>query len=311
MKTEVKEIDIKESNIIKRRELFNKRWDILEPSNDRNKTKNRCLTVISKMIEESKRNQHSDFGLMVFNSDDYIKDYCNEMSLILGTERNKVGFLGFEHDAVYKYVYSLDLNKEEDYKIFMWFLEVTINHDFKGFIDKDKLAINLLEALKISDAGIKILKENENYTLYPQRLEFLDDPLIIDNLMWLDEYPQAKDSFAKAIKEVEKKGNYRNIVDNLRFSLESLFQKLFQNKKSLENQKNNIGTYMKDNNVSPIISNMYIKLMDLYMKYNDDNAKHGDNIESIEIDYLIYLTGSFIRFILEIEKSKKELKLKK
>ena len=65
---------------------------------------------------------------------------------------------------------------------------------------------------------------------------------------------------------------------------------------------------MKNNNISPTISNMYIKLFDLYTIYNNDNAKHGDNITENEVDYLIYLTGSFIRLILQIEEEKMKVK---
>lgn len=52
---------------------------------------------------------------------------------------------------------------------------------------------------------------------------------------------------------------------------------------------------------------MYIKLIDLYATYNNNTAKHNDNVNEIEIDYIIYLTGSFIRFILLIEKNKSKI----
>lgn len=47
---------------------------------------------------------------------------------------------------------------------------------------------------------------------------------------------------------------------------------------------------------------MYITLMTYYCKYNNENAKHNDNVIDIEIDYCIYLTGSFIRMIILINK---------
>lgn len=47
---------------------------------------------------------------------------------------------------------------------------------------------------------------------------------------------------------------------------------------------------------------MYIKLLDLYATYNNNTAKHNAHLNEIEIDYIIYLTDSFIRFILLIKK---------
>ena len=47
--------------------------------------------------------------------------------------------------------------------------------------------------------------------------------------------------------------------------------------------------------------------MDLYTTYNNNSAKHNDNVNEIEIDYMLYLTGSFIRFILLIEKNKNRI----
>ena len=99
----------------------------------------------------------------------------------------------------------------------------------------------------------------------------------------------------------KKENNYRNIIDELRLSLEFFFKQIFNNEKSLENQKNNLGRYMNQKNISAEISNMYIKLIDLYTDYNNHTAKHEDKVEYVEINFMIYLTGNFIRFILLLE----------
>lgn len=165
------------------------------------------------------------------------------------------------------------------------------------------LAKELAESLKLSNANVIICKNGDNYELYPMDVELLSNKLVVDVLSWLNEYPNTKTSFSKALKIKKTPDKYRNIIDELRLSIEFLFQQLFNNNKSLENQKSNLGNYLKENNVSTEISNMYIKLIDLYATYNNNTAKHNDNVNEIEIDYIIYLTGSFIRFILLIEKT--------
>ncbi|MBP3597500.1 MAG: hypothetical protein J6J60_08955 [Clostridia bacterium] len=187
----------------------------------------------------------------------------------------------------------------------MYFLESALNHNYYAkSIDNKLLAIRLAEALKLSNANVIICKNENNYELYPIDVEFLSEKLVVDVLSWLHEYPNTKNSFSKALKIKKSPDKYRNIIDELRLSIEFLFKQLFNNNKSLENQKSNIGDYLNANNISVEISNMYVKLLDLYATYNNNTAKHNDNVNEVEIDYIIYLTGSFIRFILLIEKSK-------
>ena len=300
------EVKLNNDSIYIKRKAFYKRWNIIESNEDNNQIKIRCLSAITKILNIA--NRPSDFDISIYNNDDFLDDYCCEVSMILGIENKSDTFKNFELKDLYKYLLKLDLNKEDDYKRFLWYLEITLNYDFGRYIDKNELVNKVVEALKLSNANVKILKKENDYELYPIHIEFLDEPLVIDNLIWLDKYKITKEHFSSAVKMQRKKQNYRNIVDELRFSLESFFQQLFSNKKTLENQKNNIGEFLKNNNISTIISNMYIKLFDLYTVYNNDNAKHGDNITEQEIDYLIYLTGSFIRLVLQIEESKKEVK---
>lgn len=300
------EVKLNNDSIYIKRKAFCKRWNIIELNEDNNQIKIRCLSAITKILNIA--NRPSDFDISIYNNDDFLDDYCCEVSMILGIENKSDTFKNFELKDLYKYLLKLDLNKEDDYKRFLWYLEITLNYDFGRYIDKNELVNKVVEALKLSNANVKILKKENDYELYPIHIEFLDEPLVIDNLIWLDKYKITKEHFSSAVKMQRKKQNYRNIVDELRFSLESFFQQLFSNKKTLENQKNNIGEFLKNNNISTIISNMYIKLFDLYTVYNNDNAKHGDNITEQEIDYLIYLTGSFIRLVLQIEESKKEVK---
>ena len=300
------EVKLNNDSIYIKRKAFCKRWNIIELNEDNNQIKIRCLSAITKLLNIA--NRPSDFEISIYNKDDFLDDYCCEVSMILGIENRLNTFNNFELKDLYKFLLKLDLNNEDDYNMFLWYLEITLNYDFGRYIDKSKLVNKVVEALQLSNANVKILKKENDYELYPIHIELLDEPLVIDNLIWLDKYKITKEHFSSAVKMQRKKQNYRNIIDELRFSLESFFQQLFSNKKTLENQKNNVGEFLKNNNISTTISNMYIKLFDLYTVYNNDNAKHGDNITEQEIDYLIYLTGSFIRLVLQIEESKKEVK---
>lgn len=300
------EIQVANNSIYLKRKAFNKRWNIIESNEDNNQIKVRCLSAITKLLNIAKRSYGLDMSF--YDNVDFLDDYCCEVSMILGIDNKSNSFNKFELKDLYKFLWNLNLNNEDDYNKFLWYVEITLNYDFGRYIDKGELVNKVIEALKLSNANVKILKKEDSYELYPIHVEFLDIPLVIDNLIWLDRYNNTKKHFSNAVKMQRTKQNYRNIVDELRFSLESFFQQLFSNRKTLENQKNNVGEFLKNNNISPTISNMYIKLFDLYTIYNNDNAKHGDNITENEVDYLIYLTGSFIRLILQIEEEKMKVK---
>lgn len=300
------EIQVANNSIYLKKKAFNKRWNIIESNEDNNQIKVRCLSAITKLLNIAKRPYVLDMSF--YDNVDFLDDYCCEVSMILGIDNKSNSFDKFELKDLYKFLWNLNLNNEDDYNKFLWYVEITLNYDFGRYIDKGELVNKVIEALKLSNANVKILKKEDSYELYPIHVEFLDIPLVIDNLIWLDRYDNTKKHFSNAVKMQRTKQNYRNIVDELRFSLESFFQQLFSNRKTLENQKNNVGEFLKNNNISPTISNMYIKLFNLYTIYNNDNAKHGDNITENEVDYLIYLTGSFIRLILQIEEEKMKVK---
>lgn len=297
-KLKIKEIKItnKNSEFIRLKDGFNKRWNVQDGEENKNQLKNRCLSVICNAL-------NNIYGYDIRK--ETIIHFCSNIEIILGLPNSNNSWDNFNNTKLYKIINSFDLEHTEDYNTFMYFLESALNHSYyMESVDTKLLVCRIAEALKLSNANVIICKNANNYELYPIDVEFLSEKLVIDVLSWLDEYPNTKKSFSKALKIKKSPDKYRNIIDELRLSIEFLFKQLFNNSKSLENQKSNIGDYLKENNISVEISNMYIKLLDLYATYNNNTAKHNDNVNEIEIDYIIYLTGSFIRFVLLIEKSK-------
>lgn len=298
----LKEIKItnKNSKYLRIKTGFNKRWNIKDDEEDKEQLKNRCLAVINNYL-----NSISEY----YDRKYEISDFCSEIEIQLGLCSSNNDYDDFSRTKLFRMLNSLDLNTKENYNLFMYFIEIVLNYEYVHFEDEEinSFIIRIAEVLKISNANVMVCKNGNNYELYPMDTEFLSGALIVDVLSWLDEFEQSKKSFAKAIRTKRTESNYRGIIDELRLSIELLFKQLFKNEKSLENQTENIGRYFKENNISIEISNMYIKLMDLYTKFNNNNAKHNDNIKEIEIDYMIYLTGNFIRLIVLIEKSKQKL----
>ena len=296
------EITTENSKLLAQKDAFNRRWNIVDNMEKKEEFKTRCLTILDNEFYK-----HSpDNG--VFNDRiPYINDYCLDISSDLGISTKANTFDNFAHKDLYHYINKLKMDNIQDYKQFLIFLQLSLNYDYKGYILNEAIALRFAEAMKLCNINAKILNENGLYEIYPSDIDFLDKPLITDVLNWLNEFPDVKNNFSKALKTERRKVNYRNIVDDLRLSLELFLKNILNNNKPLEKQKSSIGDYFKNNNVSTEISNMYIVLIDYYAKYNDNHAKHNDCVVEIEIDYLIYLTSSFIRFIIIIEEQKKNV----
>ena len=46
---------------------------------------------------------------------------------------------------------------------------------------------------------------------------------------------------------------------------------------------------------------MYAKLLNLFAKYQNDKVKHAEKWAEPEVEFMIYLTGLFMRMLLELE----------
>lgn len=190
------------------------------------------------------------------------------------------------------------LLEEKDFKKFILGLEVifqmeSIESDYKYNFQED---IN--DAIVTSLVPIVLKEVGEDILFYPSGAKLLDEKLVNDNLDWLVDYPQSYSTFKNALVEYGIKGKERQVIDNMRLSLELLLKEILKNNKSIENQKNEVGKYLKERKVSTEISNLFWTVSDYYSKYQNDKVKHSDNIPENEVEFLIYLTGSLIRFLL-------------
>ena len=165
---------------------------------------------------------------------------------------------------------------------------------------KESLYKEISEIMSLFKINVNIQKENKQYVLYPKGAKELDDALVNDVLIWLGKYDLCRKKFISALEKYQNKEDVRNIIDDLRLSLELFIQEITNNKKTLENNKSEIGKVLKEKKINIEISNMYIKLFDYYTIYQNNNVKHGEKCSYSEVEFIIYLTGSFMRLLLSI-----------
>ena len=191
-------------------------------------------------------------------------------------------------------------------------------NDMKGFIlgiqavfwlkeltkaQKKDFLIGIQEAVSITGVPLGIKQTESEIIFYPEGAKLLDEKLINDNLDWLSAHPKSYETFKMSLMEIGIQGKERNVVDHLRLSLELLLKDIFNNGKSLENQKSDIGNYLKSKNISPEISNLLERVLDYYAKYQNNKAKHDCAGLSSEVEFILYLTGTVMRFLLTNQES--------
>jgi hypothetical protein len=139
----------------------------------------------------------------------------------------------------------------------------------------------------------RIIKINPNYDR-----QSLNSELVNKTLVQFKDFPIARDRFQIALDKFIQGGDDRSIVDDMRLALELFLREKLGNTLSVEKQIPVLGLFLKDKGASPEIMNMFIKLVDGYMKYQNENVKHGDKLKRDEVELMINLTLTFINFIV-------------
>jgi hypothetical protein len=143
------------------------------------------------------------------------------------------------------------------------------------------------------------------YTRYrhlaPDGAQEMNLELVEETRHWLSDHSAAYKVFEEAISKYRSDVLQRNLLDDFRLSLELLCKDLVGNNKSLENQADSLGVYIKDHGGSKEVQNMFHKLTDYFAKYQNEYVKHSDSVIDVEITFVVELTCSMMKYLLQIE----------
>ena len=112
---------------------------------------------------------------------------------------------------------------------------------------------------------------------------------------WLAAYAGSLKLFEQAAVKLKHRQLDRNLLDDLRLSLELLLKDALKNSKSLENQLTEVGNLVKSSGGSKEFSNMFGKLLEYYSKYQNEHVKHSDSVVPSEIEFMFEITSAFMR----------------
>lgn len=131
--------------------------------------------------------------------------------------------------------------------------------------------------------------------------EEINESLVEETQHWLSEYPDSLKLYNDCLEKHSNGIHQRNLLDDLRLSLETLLKNVLENGKSLENQITALGVYINERDGSKELNNMFLKLIDYFSKYQNTYVKHNDNVNTNEVEIMIEMASSFMKFVVRIK----------
>jgi hypothetical protein len=128
----------------------------------------------------------------------------------------------------------------------------------------------------------------------------LNETLVEQTRHWLDPYPDSLGLFNAALQKHEYGVFRRNVLDDLRLSLETLLKAVLKNSKPLEKQVAELGGFIKARGGSAELSNMFFTLVDYYSKYQNSYVKHDDAVIEEEVEFIFEITSSFMKHVVRL-----------
>jgi hypothetical protein len=155
------------------------------------------------------------------------------------------------------------------------------------------------ENTSVTDLKSKLLQQYSEFAEKPQIQ--VDKTLLEDTSHWLANYPNAYKQFTLALGKYNNKVYERNLLDDLRLCLELLLKDVLKNSRRLEKQISDLGEYQKERGISTEVRNMFATLLIHYATYQNENVKHNDRVNPNEVDFILEVTITFIKLIINLK----------
>ncbi|MDJ0536884.1 MAG: hypothetical protein QNJ70_31095 [Xenococcaceae cyanobacterium MO_207.B15] len=317
--------------IEKRLKNHYKRWSIVfNYEEEFLKFKNRLIEILNKLIGEylAENSDIDERFKEVFDLHKADKPYVKKSQPIYknGNPLNPLSSLpngitkSFMPDSytknefgdtyVYKCICDCDTLQElaTVLQIFFWTLEAKYD-EIKDVVSEILKEIKRISILTPS-ASFVVHQRGKQFIVYPNGDHFLDRGIIDCTLSGLEDYPEVAKHFEQALGICLRgeRNEYRNLLDNLRFALEQLLKKILSNEKSLENQKSNLGSWLKEKGLHSQVIRLYQTLLTQYQNYQNNAVKHNENYSFNEVEFMIYLTGNFMRLLIQLANQTSNIK---
>ena len=128
----------------------------------------------------------------------------------------------------------------------------------------------------------------------------VNEVLIDETRHWLNNHNRVLSLYQSAIDKYNNGLFERNVLDDIRLSLELLLKDILKNEKSLENQLSSLGSFIQEKGGSKELGNMFQKLIENYSKYQNTYVKHNDRVIEEEVEFIVEITSSFMKHFVRM-----------
>jgi hypothetical protein len=168
------------------------------------------------------------------------------------------------------------------------FFEVEEEREWQERVD---LAVKAALSSASLDLGVRWKKG----MFYPSGAKVLDERLVEDPFDWLDDYPEQKRDFVKAVQAFSEK-RFDDAVADCYKAAEGLARKILQNRRTLEKNREELLRRLG-------LSQEWKRLLSNYINYANEFARHAsdkrDAVSPKEAHAYLYSTGLLVRLIVE------------
>lgn len=195
------------------------------------------------------------------------------------------------YEELDKLIYLYEVSKQIDY-----YHDLHLTRcNFTGKTGECPTSIYYYKTKYFIEQEIRALNPSLDYSILRPNI---NSDLLRDNLVKLKEHPEAANAFQSALDNLNESKFDRNLLDDLRLSLECLLKSVLNNSAPLEKQKESLGTFLKQSGTSKEVTNMFNTLIAYYCSYQNEYIKHNVSVKEDEIDLTVNLTAAFISFLL-------------
>lgn len=129
--------------------------------------------------------------------------------------------------------------------------------------------------------------------------------MINRTLLWLDLHPRALQHLEIALKLYmdNDKANQRSLRNELRGAMEQLLKELLSNSKPIEKQGGDLKDWLTAKGAHPQVMSLYTQLLFGPFTIYQNDVKHTREFNEQDIEFMIYLTGIFMRQLLQLERA--------
>ena len=170
-------------------------------------------------------------------------------------------------------------------------------------VGKDQVLRYLEESLEKLNIRYEVVEDEDGIFIFPLGAKELDDALVSEPLGWLNAYPNARKTFANALRQYSNGSYIRDVADNFRKALEDFLKEFLNNNNDLNKNKKEVEAYLKSQNADPHLIAMFVALISHYYLLNNEVAKHNDKMDKKYLEFLMYQTGMFIRMLIVVKNS--------